>query len=287
MLCDELLRPVNKSMEFQCRPGEFKLSSTSANSKLAVRTAIGGYNQISSVIDVHTHTESGDLLANFNNTRVYVRLTIKPWKSVRLAVSPNERGVITLEYISTPFKHPGLDLNAQVFVSSQNLVPLCKVDLSQFHKHGWTRMAIRSRLDEEYALGGEFHGRLNCGLCTDVMYDTKAGFVWALAGEKSFGPAKLTGVWGIWPSRQVLAFELQKYNSFYIKVARENGRVIGSVASRNVEGQNLYRLALNTLGDFKICWNSKDADNRAFGLRASMSIPNLKVTALAISFKFL
>jgi hypothetical protein len=160
MLCEGNLRSVEKLCAFRYRES-LRISTRTANASVVAATTVLGFNDIYSFIRVHTRADSAELVGSLDGSRVFINLTVMPWPSLKLSVSPNENGVVNFEYSRQLLSLPETDMSAVFCLSSQNLIPVCSLRLKRSFAAGFLDMRLFTKFEKEYSVSGEFRGALN------------------------------------------------------------------------------------------------------------------------------
>jgi hypothetical protein len=287
MLCEENLRSVEKLCAFRYRES-LRISTRTANASVAAATTVLGFNDIYSFIRVHTWADSAELVGSLDGSRVFINLTVMPWNSLKLSVSPNENGVVNFEYSRQLLSLPDTDMSAVFCLSSQNIVPVCSLNLKRSFPRGLLDLRLFTKFEKDYSISGEFHAALNCGLCSDLVWHSSQAPVCAVGFRRPIRFGDLSVLWDALPMRFVAALEMPNFwkgRPYCFKVAHEGGKWAGTVASFLQAGTNTIRWAVSTAGDARLKLILQPGSEIRLAVTTGGSLVNLQFASFNLSFK--
>jgi hypothetical protein len=138
----------------------------------------------------------------------------------------------------------------------------------------------------EYAFGGELHASLDFGFCSDLYVDTSEQPRWDVGFQRSTGFGNARCVYGVQSKRFVSALEILKWKYPYcLKVARDEGKWVGTLASFLAYKQNMIRWAVSTEGNARGKFVVRPNGDMHLSLTVRGSVPKLQLGALSISIR--
>jgi hypothetical protein len=286
MLGEENLRSVEKLCSFRYRES-LRISTRTATASVVAATTVLGFNDIRSFIRVHTWADSAELVGSLDRSRVFINLTVIPWPSLRLSVSPNENGVVNFEY-SRKLSLPDTEMKVVFCLSSQNTIPVCALNVKRSFQAGFLDMKLFTKFEKEYSISAEFHGALNCGLCSDIVWHSNQPNVCAVGFRSPTWFGDLSILWDVLPKRFIAALEIPhfwKRRPYCLKVAHEEGKWVGTVASFVHAGTNTMRWAVSTAGDARLKLILQPSSEIRLAVTTGGSIVNLQLASLNLSFR--
>jgi hypothetical protein len=282
---DGILRSIEKYCSFHC-PESLKISTRTPTAIIRAATVVGGFSEVHSSIFVRSWTDSAKLVGILDVSRVVIILTIAPTPTLRVLVSPNQHGQGGIKYkVEIPCE-PGTSLKVRASLLSIHPVPLCHLDYHRTFRNGSVALKMFTKIEKEYLIGGEFHVSQSSGFCTDLWADTTRTPRWDIGFQRSFGLANLSFVYGIHSKRFVSALEIPRWkNPYCLKIAREEGKWVGTLASFLAYNQNLIRWAVSTEGKARGKFVARPNSDIHLSLMLQGSLPKLQLGALSISVR--